>query len=70
MVAEREHVQPFLQMFEKLFVWLPGEYVFELKVNALERAIKRIQSCLHRRHTAWWCVSGFIFVRLREMVHI
>ena len=33
-VAERELVQPFLQMFEKLFVWLPGEYVFELKVNA------------------------------------
>ena len=33
-VAERDLVQPFLQMFERLFVWLPGEYVFELKVNA------------------------------------
>ena len=33
-VAGRELVEPFLQMFEKLFVWLPGEYVFELKVNA------------------------------------
>ncbi|MEZ5462631.1 MAG: hypothetical protein R3F00_12675 [Dokdonella sp.] len=27
-------VKPFYQMFERLFVWLPGEYVIELKVNA------------------------------------
>lgn len=33
-VADRILVQPFFDMFEKLFVWLPGEYVFELKVNA------------------------------------
>ena len=33
-LAERALVQPFYQMFEKLFVWLPGEYVFELRVNA------------------------------------
>jgi hypothetical protein len=32
--AEQELVQPFLLMFEKLFVWQPGEYVFELKVSA------------------------------------
>lgn len=33
-VAEHVLVQPFFNMFEKLFVWLPGEYVFELKVKA------------------------------------
>ena len=33
-IADRVFVQPFFDMFEKLFVWLPGEYVFELTVNA------------------------------------
>ena len=33
-VADVGLVMPFLQMYEKLFVWLPGEYVMELKVNA------------------------------------
>ncbi|MEO8188534.1 MAG: hypothetical protein ABI580_14355 [Burkholderiaceae bacterium] len=27
-------VRPFLELFEKLFVWLPGEYVVELQVHA------------------------------------
>jgi hypothetical protein len=33
-VAEQSLVQPFLKLFERLFVWLPGEYVVELRVNA------------------------------------
>ncbi len=33
-VAEKELVQPFIDMVKKLFVWLPGEYVVNLKVNA------------------------------------
>jgi hypothetical protein len=33
-VAEQALVQPFLKLFERLFVWLPGEYVVELRVNA------------------------------------
>ena len=33
-IAEHVFVQPFYDMFEKLFVWLPGEYVFELTVKA------------------------------------
>lgn len=27
-------VKPFLDLFERLFVWFPGEYVVELTVNA------------------------------------
>jgi hypothetical protein len=33
-VAEAELVQPFNALFEKLFVWQPGEYVAELQVDA------------------------------------
>lgn len=33
-VAEPELVAPFLAMFERLFIWQPGEYVAELKVVA------------------------------------
>lgn len=33
-VAEQRLVQPFFDMFQRQFVWLPGEYVVELKVNA------------------------------------
>jgi len=32
--AEPHLVKPFLDLFERLFVWLPGEYVVELKVDA------------------------------------
>lgn len=32
-VAEPELVQPFLDLFNRLFVWLPGEYVAELTVD-------------------------------------
>jgi hypothetical protein len=31
--AEPRLVKPFLDLFERLFVWLPGEYVVELKVD-------------------------------------
>lgn len=30
--ADPPHVEPFLQMFDELFVWQPGEYVMELTV--------------------------------------
>ena len=33
-LGEQKLVQPFIQMFEKLFVWFPDEYLAELKVNA------------------------------------
>ncbi len=33
-VAEAALVQPFNMLFDKLFVWLPGEYVVNLTVNA------------------------------------
>jgi hypothetical protein len=33
-MAEAAFVLPFIQMYERLFVWQPGEYVMELKVNA------------------------------------
>jgi hypothetical protein len=33
-VADQRLVQPFLAMFQEQFVWFPGEYVVELKVNA------------------------------------
>lgn len=32
--AESELVKPFIDMFERLFVWQPGEYVIELTVQA------------------------------------
>jgi len=32
--AETHLIKPFLDLFEKLFVWLPGEYVIELTVTA------------------------------------
>ena len=34
-LGEHRLVQPFIRMFEELFVWFPGEYVAELKVNAV-----------------------------------
>jgi hypothetical protein len=33
-VAEPALIKPFNTLFEKLFVWLPGEYVVDLQVNA------------------------------------
>lgn len=33
-VAEPQLVKPFTDLFERLFVWLPGEYVVELTVGA------------------------------------
>jgi hypothetical protein len=33
-VAEAALVTPFNALFDKLFVWLPGEYVVDLRVNA------------------------------------
>lgn len=32
--ADQVLVQPFLEMFEDMFNWLPGEYIVELQVNA------------------------------------
>ena len=32
--AEKHLVEPFYQLFEKLFIWTPGEYIVELMVNA------------------------------------
>lgn len=31
--AESALVEPFLQLFDKLFIWEPGEYVMDLRVN-------------------------------------
>ena len=33
-IAEEELVHPFITLFDKLFVWEPGEYVAELQVDA------------------------------------
>lgn len=33
-IGESELIQPFDALFEKLFIWLPGEYVAELQVDA------------------------------------
>jgi hypothetical protein len=33
-VARPELVQPFELLFDKLFTWLPGEYIVEVQVNA------------------------------------
>lgn len=33
-VAERDLVQPFFELFKQLFIWQPGEYVAELVVDA------------------------------------
>lgn len=33
-VADEKLVAPFYQLFEKLFVWTPGEYIVELMVDA------------------------------------
>jgi hypothetical protein len=32
-VADEQNVLPFMQMFNKLFVWLPGEYTLDLKID-------------------------------------
>jgi hypothetical protein len=32
-VADAEYVQPFLEMFDRLFVWVPGEYTLDLQIN-------------------------------------
>jgi len=32
--AEPQLIKPFLELFERMFVWLPGEYVIELRVDA------------------------------------
>lgn len=32
--AEPDHIKPFLDLFEKLFIWQPGEYVLTLRVDA------------------------------------
>jgi hypothetical protein len=31
--AEPQLIQPFLDLFDRLFVWLPGEYIIELTVE-------------------------------------
>jgi hypothetical protein len=33
-IAEDRFVQPFIALFEQLFIWFPGEYVAELVVEA------------------------------------
>jgi hypothetical protein len=33
-IAEPQYVQPFKILFERLFVWYPGEYIAELQVDA------------------------------------
>mgnify|MGYP003605840167 CR=1 FL=1 len=33
-IAEAELVTPFKKLFAELFIWKPGEYIFELTVNA------------------------------------
>jgi hypothetical protein len=32
-VADAEYVQPFLDMFDRMFVWLPGEYTLDLQIQ-------------------------------------
>lgn len=32
-VADAEYVQPFLDMFNRMFVWLPGEYTLDLQIQ-------------------------------------
>lgn len=32
-VADAEYVQPFLDMFNRMFVWLPGEYTLDLQIG-------------------------------------
>lgn len=32
-VADMEYVRPFLDMFNRLFVWLPGEYTLDLRIG-------------------------------------
>lgn len=39
-IAEPELVEPFREMFNRMFVWIPGEYVIELEVDALPRSAR------------------------------
>lgn len=32
-VADDEYVEPFLEMFNRMFVWLPGEYTLDLQIE-------------------------------------
>ncbi|RIY42644.1 hypothetical protein CJP73_03785 [Neopusillimonas maritima] len=32
-VADAQYVQPFLEMFNRMFVWLPGEYTLDLQIQ-------------------------------------
>ena len=32
-VADTEYVEPFLEMFNRMFVWLPGEYTLDLQIE-------------------------------------
>ncbi len=32
-IADTEYVQPFLDMFNRMFVWLPGEYTLDLQIQ-------------------------------------
>lgn len=54
-LANNALVEPFHRMFERLFVWLPGEYVCVLKVNAEPGSasyIKKYRFTLYESDTA------------------